>query len=762
MKKNLLSLIISIFLFTPAYSQKQYTLSGTVSDSVSRETTIGSLVYVKGTTNGVATNVYGFYSLTLPEGKYEIVISYLGYVTQIHHIDLKNNITLNSKLKSSENTLKEVVVSAESSREKEQVRSAQMSSIYMPIEKIKNIPTIGGETDIMKVMQLMPGVKRGGEGQNAMYVRGGSGDDNLILLDEAIVYNVSHLFGFFSVFNNDALKEVTLYKGGFPAQYGGRLSSVMDIRMKDGDMQNYHVDGGIGLLSSHLTLQGPIIKDKMSFIISGRRSYIDQVFKLAYNGKNVLPYHFYDANCKLNYKLSDKNRLFISGYYGDDILELGSSNFGGGFSLGNGIGTARWNHLFNEKLFSNFSLIYTRFRYIVSAEAAGNSFSAKSKIVDVGFKYDFSYFKNSKNAVKYGMAFTNHSFRPNIVNTAGEISALVKSAEGKLIMTQELAFYSNHEFDATDRLKLNYGMRQSILLTDKGKIYFNPEPRFSAAYSFNEKQSLKFSYSTMVQYIHLVSSSSIALPTDLWYPVSNDIKPQTSTQVALGYNYLIDKIKTTLTAETYYKKLDNLIEYREGANLILNDNYEKELVVGKGDSYGFEFFAQKMIERFSGWVGYTISWATRHFDDLNQGKTYYAKYDRRHDISVVGSFDFTKRVSTSVVWVFSTGQRFTPITGTFVMPNSSLTSVDLLPIYAERNSGQLPSAHRLDISIIIKSRPNRKYLKWTGEWSFGAYNFYNRAQPYRVQIVGNEDGSAKYVAKGLFGFIPFVAYNFKF
>lgn len=762
MKKILLFLSILISCLTQGYSQKQYTISGTVSDSANGETTIGSLVYIKGTTNGVATNVYGFYSLTLPEGKYEVVISYLGYESQTHQIDLINNITLNSKLKPSENILKEVVVTSESSREKEQVRSAQMSSIYIPIEKIKNIPTIGGETDIMKVMQLMPGVKRGGEGQNAMYVRGGSGDDNLILLDEAVVYNVSHLFGFFSVFNNDALKEVTMYKGGFPAQYGGRLSSVMDIRMKDGDMQKFHVDGGIGLLSSHLTLQGPIIKDKMSFIISGRRSYIDKVFKLASGGTNVLPYHFYDSNLKLNYKLSDKNRLFLSAYYGDDILSASGSFIDGGFSLGNSVGTLRWNHLFNEKLFSNFSLIYTRFRYIISAEAAGNSFSAKSKITDVGFKYDFSYFKNSKNAIKYGVLFTNHSFRPNIVNSSGPISEFVKSEEGKLIMTQELAFYANHEFDATNRIKLNYGIRQSQLLTAGGRLYFNPEPRFSAAFTINEKQSIKLSYSTMVQYMHLVSSSSIALPTDLWYPVSNKIEPQSCNQWAMGYNYLLDKIKTTVSFETYYKKLSNLIEYREGANLILNNDYEKELVVGKGESFGFEFFVQKMSGRFSGWIGYTLSWANRQFDALNLGKTYYAKYDRRHDMSFVGSFDFTKRVSLSAVWVFSTGQRFTPITGMFVMPNSSLTSVDMLPIYAERNSGQLPSSHRLDISIIIKSKANRKYLKWTGEWSFGAYNFYNRAQPYRVQIVGNNDGSAKYVAKGLFGFIPFIAYNFKF
>lgn len=742
--------------------QNQYTISGTVYDSISGETTIGSLVYIKGTTTGTATNVYGFYSLTLPEGKYDIVISYLGYATQNKTIDLKSNITLNVQLKSSENTLTEVVVSAEGNREKEQVRSAQMSTIYIPIEKIKNIPTIGGETDIIKVMQLMPGVKRGGEGQNNMYVRGGSGDDNLILLDEAVVYNVSHLFGFFSVFNNDALKDVNMFKGGFPAQYGGRLSSVMDIRMKDGDMQKFHADGGIGTLSSHLTLQGPIIKDKMSFLISGRRSYIDQLLKLLYKGQNVLPYHFYDTNCKLNYKLSDKDRFYFSFYYGDDILKSSSAFLDGGFQLGNNISTMRWNHLYNEKLFSNLTFIHTRFRYSIDAQAPGNSFSARSRISDLGFKYDFSYFKNTRSSIKYGVHFTNHSFRPNVVNSAGEISEFVKSTEGKLIATQELVVYANHEFDITEKTKLNYGLRQSFLLTQKGRLYFNPEPRFSVSYSISDKQSLKFSYSRMVQYLHLVSNSTITLPTDLWYPVSNRIEPQQSDQLAAGYNYLFDKIKTMVSAEAYYKRLYHLIEYREGANLILNDNYEDELVAGNGEAYGFEFFVQKTSGRFSGWVGYTLSWATRKFDALNHGKRYFATYDRRHDLSIVGSFDFTKRFSTSFAWVYATGQRFTPVTGSFVMPNSSLTNVDMLLIYADRNSGILPASHRLDISFIIKSRLNRKHLKWTGEWHLGAYNFYNRAQPFRVEVQTREDGSAHYVARGLFGFIPFVAYNFKF
>ncbi|MGQ0829512.1 MAG: TonB-dependent receptor [Bacteroidota bacterium] len=763
MEKKIILFIVWFFCFAQAYSQNQYTISGTVSDSVNGETTIGALVYVNGTTNGVVTNVYGFYSLTLPEGTYDIVISYLGYKTQTRHIDLKSNVTLNPKLKTSESTLKEVVVSAEANKEKEQIRSTQMSTISIPIEQIKNIPTIGGETDIIKVMQLMPGVKRGGEGQNQMFVRGGSGDDNLILLDEAVVYNISHLFGFFSVFNNDALKDVTMIKGGFPAQYGGRLSSVMDIRMKDGDMQKYHVDGGIGTLSSHITIQGPIIKDRMSFIVSGRRSYIDQLFKLIYKD-DVLPYFFYDATCKLNYRVSDKDRLYFSTYYGNDVLKADTKSdtsfFDGGFKLGNITSTLRWNHLFNEKLFSNLSFIYTRFRYDVEAAVPGNSFLAKSKISDLGMKYDFSYFKNARNAIKYGVLFTNHNFRPNVVNTSGQISEVLKSKEGDLISTQEIAAYINHEYDPFARLKINYGLRLSTLVTNA--VYFNPEPRISAAFTIKENQSVKLSYSRMFQYLHLVSSSAIALPTDLWYPVTAKVKPQKSDQVALGYNYLFEKIKTTVSLEGYYKKMQNLVEYREGAVLLLNDNYEDELVKGTGEAYGFEFFVQKMSGRLTGWIGYTISWSTRKFPDLNRGKTFYAKNDRRHDVSVVASYDFTKRISASVVWVFSTGQRFTPVTGYFAMPNSSLTHIDLLPIYADKNSQQLPASHRLDISIILKSRLDRKYMKWTGEWHVGAYNVYNRAQPYRVEVVGKDDGSFKYQAKGLFGFIPFVAYNFKF
>ena len=763
MKKITFFFLPLLFIFNlNLCAQVSYTISGFISDSANGEVLIGASVFVKGTTKGTAANVYGFYSLTLPAGNYTIDYSYIGFKQKEIPVTLSADVKMDIRLSTAAVVSNEVVIKAD--RNQEQVTSTQTSAISIPISSIRTVPTIGGETDIIKVVQLMPGIKRGGEGQNQMFVRGGSGDDNLILLDEATVYNVSHLFGFFSVFNNDALKDITMYKGGFPAQYGGRLSSVMDIRMKDGNDNSFHAVGGIGLLSSHLTVEGPIIKNKCSFLISARRSYIDQVFKLVYK-QNVLPYYFFDANLKLNYTVNDKNRIFFSSYYGDDVLatkqESDSSFFDGGFRLGNFTTTARWNHTFGPQLFSNVSLIHTRFRYDVEAKIPGNSFLTQSRISDYGVKDDYSYFINPDNTVRFGIAYTMHIFRPNVVSTAGEISDYLRSREGAKVYTNELGLYYNQEFRIDSTIKINYGMRLSALATTNA-FYFSPEPRFSATWNFKRTQSFKFSYSRMTQYLHLVSSSSIALPTDLWYPVTKNVKPLYCDQVALAYNLNASKIQTLFTVETYYKWMQNLIEYREGAVLVLNDNYEKELVNGNGHAYGFEFFAQRTEGKLTGWIGYTLSWSVRQFDDLNHGNPYFAKFDRRHDFSIVATYDFTKRFSVAAVWVYSTGQRFTPTTGEFLMPDASLSQVNILPIYADKNSIQLPPSHRLDINFVMKSRLNRKHMKWTGEWQVGAYNVYNRAQPYKIQVVPDGNGGYKYQAVGLFGFIPSVAYNFKF
>lgn len=758
-------LLLTTFLIAgTCFAQQKFTLSGTIADSTNGETIIGAIVYVKSEGKGTTANIYGFYSLTLPEGSYDVSFSFIGYQTVTKKIILDKNISLNQKFKPEQTALKAVVVSAEANKEKEEVKSTQMGLINLPIEQIKHVPCIGGEVDIIKVMQLMPGIKRGAEGQTGMYVRGGDADQNLILVDEATVYNVSHLFGFFSVFNNDAIKDVAIYKGGFPASYGGRLSAVMDIRMKEGDMQKYKVDGGIGLLSSHLTVQGPIKKDTASFIISGRRSYIDQVFKLIY-GKNILPYYFYDINAKVNYKISSRDRLFLSSYLGDDVLafkqKADSSLLDFGFYLGNITGTLRWNHLYkNPKLFSNISLIYTRFRYDVHGDFANNSVLVKSSIKDFGVKADYNYYHSNDNKYMFGLSAINHSFRPNVVSTAGSISQALESQPGDLLASQEFAIYWLNDRALNARWNVNYGGRISMAAISDGAPYSGFEPRLAATRVLTETQSLKFSLTHMVQYMHLVSSSSIALPTDLWYPVTKNVAPQRATQLAVGYTKFFEKRKLMFTSEVYLKGMENLIEYREGANLILNNNFESEIVSGKGNAAGIEFFLNKTVGRFNGWIGYTLSTSTRQFADLNQGKEYFAKYDRRHDWSFVLNYEFGKRWSVAAVWVYSSGLRFTPVVGNYFMPNASLTGVDLFPIYTDRNAIELPASHRLDINFVLKSKEHKH---WKSELHMGAYNVYNRAQPYQIRITGGSDGSSfKYQAVGLFGFIPSIAFNFSF
>lgn len=481
-----------------------------------------------------------------------------------------------------------------------------------------------------------------------------------------------------------------------------------------------------------------------------------------------LPYYFYDLNGKLNYVLSSKDRIYYSAYFGNDVLtepklqsDSGEIDLGidFGFSLGNFTNTLRWNHIYNPKMFSNASLVYTRFKYDINGKFLDNSLFISSKVRDLGLKLDYDYYMDPLNHIKFGFQGTNHTFRPNVISTAGEISEFMKSREGRLLSSQELALYGANEQIISDKLTLNYGLRLSGLLTEK-KFYFGPEPRFAATYSLSDKNSLKLGLSRMYQYMHLVSSSSIALPTDLWYPVTRRVKPQYSDQVALGYTHYIDAISSLMTVEAYYKKMSNLVEYREGAVLILNDNYENELLTGKGRAYGFEFFLNKTKGRFNGWIGYTLSWADRQFDSLNKGKRYYAKYDRRHDISFVANYDISKRVTVSAVWVYATGQRLTARIGNYLMPTPSYDDVTMIPIYSRKNEYRFDPSHRLDLNFAIKRKPEKKRQ---GEWNFGAYNFYNSTQPYRVDIEPDPNtGEIKYMQKGLFGLMPYVAYNFKF
>ncbi len=756
--------LIFFVLISFLTSANEATISGYITDDNSGESIFGATIYSKTLKKGTTSNQYGFFSLTLPSDTHDVSISFTGYESYNDTIILNNeNITLNVSLTEISFLLNDVIVSAD--KISSEVDDPQMSSINLSIKNIKTLPTIGGETDIIKVAQLLPGISRGGEGTTSLFVRGGDADQNLILLDEAVVYNIAHLFGFFSVFNPDALKDITILKGSFPAEYGGRLSSVLDIKMKEGNIKKFHGEGGIGLISSRLTLEGPIINDKMSFLISGRRTYINVI--------SDIPYYFYDFNAKLNYKISPKDRIFASAYLGKDVLVFDDSdtsglsleegqNLGFGFSLGNLTSTIRWNHIYNAKLFSNISFISTRFRYDIEGEFLGNSVLVQSKINDLGLKADFDYYLNNQHHIKFGGAIINHQFRPNIINTTGEITEVIRSQKGDRIDNQELALYVQDEIEINPKFKLAVGLRASGALADS-VFYTGLEPRVATRYKLNPKSSIKLSYSRMKQYMHRVSNSSVALPTDLWYPVTKNVKPQKSDQIAFGYTRLLSSVNLSITAETYYKWMYNLIEYEEGANLILNNNFEDQLVTGTGDAYGFEFLLKSDEGRISGWIGYTLSWSTRDFDDLNKGNRYFAKYDRRHDFSFVTNTHITKWLDFSLVWVYSTGSRFTAQTGSYFAPNPSTTNLEIVPIYTERNSVQLSPSHRLDANFVINpNRNNSKTKRFKSEWHIGGYNVYNRAQPYQVRITPNGLGSYKYDQPGLFGFIFSVGWNFQF
>lgn len=770
MKINyLIFLIVPLLIFSgEVLGQNNIQLSGYIKDAHTGENI--QYAYIKSNISGVGgiSNEYGFYSFEIPANVDVIVsFSYVGFKSKTVTLHESDNHTLNISLKSNVASVSEVIVKAtKTNSSKQQATSNKMSVITLPTKNLKTIPSIGGEVDILKVVQLLPGVSRGTEGGTGMFVRGGDADQNLVVLDEATVYNVGHLFGFFSVFNPDAIKDLTLTKGAFPANYGGRLSSVLDIRMNEGNSSGLHGSGGIGMLSSRLTLEGPIIQDKMSFLLSGRRTYLDKVLGLA--GVNI-PYFFYDLNAKLNYKYNQKNRFYISSYVGDDVLRVNENidsdssqsveAFGFGFNLKNVTQTLRWNHLFTDKIFSNTSLIHTLFNYDIKGDFVGNNVVIKSQIRDIGLKNDITNYYSKDLTLKYGLHVINHNFRPNVVSTSGEITDFLASKKGDLQTTLESALYGNVEWKLDTSTTVSFGLRLSSSAV-KGKNYIGPEPRFSAKRNWGENGAIKASYSRMYQYMHRLSSSSVSLPTDLWYPISQHIKPQNADQVALGYHYYWPKLNTLLTVEGYYKWMRNLIEYKEGTNLILNDNFEESLIQGDGNAYGFEFLAKRDEGDLNGWIGYTLSWSKRRFDGLNAGKEFWARFDRRHDVSAVINYNLNRRHSLSAVWVFSNGSRFTPVVGQYLVPNAALTGVEVIPLYTERNSLSLNSSHRLDINWIIRRKRETSRFKY--EWHLGGYNIYNRATPFTTRIIPTENGGYKYVQPGLFGFIPSIAFNFNF
>ena len=756
-------------------AQKNYVLNGVLKDATSGETLIGASVQLYGSaTMGTVTNAYGYYSLSVPAGVYQVVYSYVGYQTIKKNISLNGDITQNISL-SSANQLNEVVVTDE--KRNNNVENPLMGVQKLNVKEINNIPVLFGERDILKTLQLLPGIKSAGEGNSGFYVRGGSTDQNLILLDEAPVYNASHLLGFFSTFNSDAIKDVTVYKGDMPAQYGGRLASVLDIKMNDGNKKAYTVEGGLGLIASRLKVEGPIKKDKSSFMISGRRTYADTF--LAFSPDTSVrgsKLYFYDLNAKMNFILDSKNSLYFSGYFGRDKLGIKNSF---GFDWGNTTGTIRLNHLFSNRLFSNTSLIYSNYNYLIESLLSDNDFNVKSSIRDFNLKQDFQFTANNAHEIKFGLNAIYHTIIPGKITASQSSSVNESQIENRNGL--ELAAYFSDEYKITDGLNVAYGARFSDFAAlgsgtfktyDKDgnetsstsytagevvKNYFNLEPRISVAYKLSDSKSIKVSFARNTQNLHLMSNSTATSPTDLYIMNSNNVKPEISDQVALGYFSNFKNDSYEFSSEIYYKNMKNQIEYRNGTDLRGNKNVESDLLFGDGRAYGIELFLKKRFGNFNGWIGYTLAKTERQFQQINNGKWFNAKQDRTHDLSLVGIYKASKRWTLSSTFVYSTGNAITYPSGKYQLNGQTVF------YYSEKNGYRTPAYHRLDLSATLepKVNPNRKYQS---SWSFGIYNVYNRKNAYSIDFKNDPDNPSKTqaVQTSLFGIIPSVTWNFKF
>lgn len=772
------NIVFGLFLILNlgVFAQEKYTISGNLNDAENGEGLIGASVKVADQAKGTVTNVYGFYSLTLPKGTYKILYSYLGFETITKEVVLDKNIKLNLELKEKSTTFDEVVITGEAGNEN--VESLDMSKDELNIEQIKGIPALMGEVDVIKAIQLLPGVQTIGEGGSGFFVRGGAADQNLILLDEANVYNASHLMGFFSVFNPDAVKNVELYKGGIPAQYGGRLASVLDIRMKDGNMKKFSGQGGIGTISSRLTLTAPIKKDKGAFMISGRRTYADIFLPLANNPDlDGTKLYFYDANIKGNYSLNDNNRLYLSGYFGRDVLSINNQ-----FNMdwGNATGTLRWNHVFNDKLFLNSTVVYSSYNYELGTPSTEGDFNFtwKSKINDYYIKEDFNYYLDPKNTVKFGLQSAFHQISPGTISFKNEgieneiVTPTTNSLEHAIYVSNEQKF--NNRFSAVYGLRYSlfqnigtatvYGYDENYDISDttlyaKGDIYQTYgglEPRLGLKYTLDETSSVKASYNRTRQYIQLASNSTSSSPLDVWFSSSPNVKPQYADQVALGYFKNIKNNLIETSAEVYYKKMYNTIDFKDHAQLIFNQGLEGELRIGDAHSYGLELMAKKTKGKWTGWLSYTYSRVFKDIPLINEGNAYPAKYDQPHNISFVTSYEFSKRFMLALNWVYNTGRAVSMPTGKFVYQGQTI------PIYSAKNSERLPAYHRMDISATLKSK-NYDTKKFKGEWVFSIYNLYNRANAYSLNFVENQDtGVTEAQMLYLFKVIPSVTYNFKF
>lgn len=757
-------------------STKKVTLSGYITDNKDGESLPGATILIKELKSGTASNSYGFYSITVPSNHYTIIISFLGYTDRLFELNLSNDTTINIEMVSSSEQLNEVVITEQSVNSN--ITNSQMSVNKISSKTIQAIPALMGEVDLIKVLQLLPGVKFVAEGASGLSVRGGSPDQNLILLDEAIVYNSGHLMGFFSVFNNDAVKSVELFKGDLPAKFGGRLASLIDVRMKDGNIKEFHGNGGIGLISSRLMLEGPIAKNKASYMIAGRRSYADLFLRLSSNENirdNIL--YFYDLNAKVNYNINEKNRIFLSGYMGKDVFRNGMF----GMNWGNSTGTLRWNHIFHEKLFSNFSFVASRFNYDLGiSEGNERAFNWGSSLTDYNLKSDFNWYFNSNNTITFGISTIHHTFFPGTIEGTGEESFITKySLPDNYAL--ESAIYIGNEQKISSLFVLKYGVRISMFNnigpstvfnydTDGNPVdstaysngdFFNTytgfEPRLGIVFILNEISSIKASYSKNIQYMQQAHNSTAGSPLHIWFPASPNILPQIGHQYALGYfrNFNDGIIETS--AEAYYKITNNAIDFRDHAELLLNKYIEGEMLIGKGWSYGVELMIKKNNGKLTGWASYTLSKTIREIPGINNDNPYPAPYDRPNDFSIVVNYNISNRVSVGGIWVYSTGQPVTFPVGRFEYDNT------IIPVYSERNSYRLPDYHRLDLSVTLKGKfkPGKK---WRNEFNISVYNAYNRHNPYMINFQsepGNPDVTYAEMTY-LFGIIPSFTYNFKF
>ncbi|HQW71183.1 MAG: TonB-dependent receptor [Saprospiraceae bacterium] len=771
-----LFLVLSFIGFQQIVSsaQSKTTFFGTITDGETGETLIGAKVEIIDANKATVTNEYGFYSITIPATDTIILsASYIGMETFYQRLPGMNDTKWNIELMPGTTTLDEVIIVADQLRDK--MSSTQMSMEQISAKTSKVLPALFGEVDIIKTLQLKAGVSSGSEGSTGLYVRGGAGDQNLIMLDEATVYNANHLFGFFSTFNSDAIKDVRLFKGGFPAQYGGRLSSVIDVRMKDGNNKKLSGSGGIGLITSRLTLEGPI-GENTSFVVSGRRTYVDLITNAINKSQedkpdfNKIPgYNFYDLNAKINTKLGEKDRIYLSGYFGKDQFALKDSTLDLGFSWGNATLTARWNHIFNNKLFANTSFIFSDYNYDISNEISGFSFSLGSKIRNYAGKMDFSYNPNSKHSIKMGISTTYYDFTVGRLK-AGSDDGSISFSSGIDRTGMEYGLYVSDEFEIIKNLKANAGLRLSGWTSNN---YFDGgiEPRLALLYEVNPRWSIKGGYARMKQYVHLISNSGISLPTDVWYPSTDAVHPQRSDQVSAGFSYLIAK-GLLLTNEYYYKWLKNQVDFRDGANLFLNEEIEREFEFGKGYAYGTEVSLEKDFGKLSGWIAYTLAFVKRGgFPGIMDGRYFSPRYDRRNDIKVVATYKFNRRWTASATWVYGSGDLAWLPGGRALFQDIKGGSIDpVTPIYGDRNTFRLPAYHRGDISVIYYMFP-----KWgESNLSLSIYNVYDRRNPYfltletefktvkqgEVEVKIPEKINARQVS--LFPILPSITWNFNF